>query len=191
MTRLTRHVRRADHHLLARSHRARSVGVDRAFVTLTTAANYSGLWLAIGAGVAVLGGARGRRAAASGALAVAIAATVANGPVKLAVRRRRPPHSPVAPLIAMPRSTSFPSGHSAAAFAFAAGASAQLPPLAAVLMPLAGAVAYSRVHVGVHFPSDVLIGSTIGLASGAVASRLLDRRSEAQGAPAAAAAASS
>jgi undecaprenyl-diphosphatase len=69
----------------------------------------------------------------------------------------------------MPRSTSFPSGHSAAAFAFAIGASSELPALAPVLVPLAGAVAYSRVHTGVHYPSDVAGGVAIGIGSGALA----------------------
>jgi undecaprenyl-diphosphatase len=169
---LAHRLRHADLKLLRRSHRARSATVDRALVGVTRAANYSQLWLAIAAGLAVLGGERGRRASRSGALAVAIAATVANGPVKLTVRRRRPPSRPLPPLIPMPRSTSFPSGHSAAAFAFATGASARLPILGPMLFPLAGAVAYSRVHVGVHFPSDVLIGAAIGVASGIAVVRL-------------------
>ncbi len=169
---LKHRLRRADLTLLHRAHRARSSSVDRALVGVTRAANYSQLWLAIAAGLAVLGGERGRQASRSGAIAVAIAAAVANGPVKLTVRRRRPPSRPLAPLIPMPRSTSVPSGHSAAAFGFATGASARLPILTPVLVPLAAAVAYSRVHVGVHFPSDVLIGSGIGVAAGMVAARL-------------------
>jgi undecaprenyl-diphosphatase len=72
----------------------------------------------------------------------------------------------------MPRSTSFPSGHSAAAFAFATGACDELPVLAPVLVPLAGAVAYSRVHIGVHYPSDVAAGAAIGIGSGVLATRL-------------------
>jgi len=175
MNDLGQRLRRTDLELLHRSHRRRSAGLDRGLVAVTRAANYSRLWLTIAAGIAVAGGERGRRASASGALAVAIAATVANGPVKLTFRRRRPPPRPLAPLIPMPRSTSFPSGHSAAAFAFATGASARMPVLAVGLVPLAAAVAYSRVHVGVHFPSDVLIGSGIGVAAGLAAARLVPR----------------
>jgi len=74
--------------------------------------------------------------------------------------------------IRMPRSTSFPSGHSAAAFAFASGACAELPALAPALVPLAGAVAYSRVHTGVHYPSDVAAGAAIGIGSGVLATGL-------------------
>jgi membrane-associated phospholipid phosphatase len=38
--------------------------------------------------------------------------------------------------------------------------------LAPGLVPLAGAVAYSRVHTGVHYPSDVVVGVGIGIGSG-------------------------
>ena len=133
--------------------------LDRSLVAITRAANYTRLWLAIAGGLALCGGPRGRRAAGHGVIALAIAAAVANGPAKLLVRRRRPFHPSQPALIHMPRSTSFPSGHSAAAFAFATAASAELPALAPVLLPLAAAVAYSRVHLGVHYPSDAVAGA--------------------------------
>jgi len=170
---LAHRLHHADLKLLQRSHRRRSAALDRGLVGITEAANYSRLWLTIAAALAAFGGPRGRRASVSGVLAVGIAASATNGPVKLAFRRRRPPSHPRPPLIPMPKSTSFPSGHSAAAFAFATGASARLPDLGPVLFPLAGAVAYSRVHVGVHFPSDVLIGSGLGLAAGLAAARMV------------------
>src|SRR5262249_56207637 len=130
-------VERTDERLMRRVLRSRSPGLDRSMVTLTRAANYSRLWLLIAAALAVFGGRRGRRAAGRGVLALAIAAAVANGPAKLLVRRRRPPPASSMALIPMPRSTSFPSGHSATAFAFATGACAELPCLAPVLFPLA------------------------------------------------------
>jgi membrane-associated phospholipid phosphatase len=161
-----------DRRLMSRSVRVRSPGLDGALVGITRAANYSRLWLLIAIGLAALGGREGRRAAGQGITALAIGAAVANGPAKLVVRRRRPfPRSPPT-LIRMPRSTSFPSGHSAAAFAFAVGVCADLPVLAPVLVPLAGAVAYSRVHTGVHYPSDVAAGAAIGIGSGVLATRL-------------------
>lgn len=157
---------------MRRSFRGRSPALDRSLVGITRAASYSRLWFLIAGALAISGGRRGREAAERGVIAIAIAAAVANGPAKLLVRRRRPFSRSRPALIRMPRSTSFPSGHSAAAFAFATGACAELPGLAPLLVPLAGAVAYSRVHAGVHYPSDVAAGVGIGIGSGTLAARL-------------------
>jgi membrane-associated phospholipid phosphatase len=165
-------VRSLDQRLLRRSFRARSPRLDRALVELTRAANYSRLWLLVAVGIAACAGRQGQRAAGRGIVALAVAAAVANGPAKLLVRRRRPLRRSHPTLIRMPRSTSFPSGHSATAFAFATGACEELPVLAPVLVPLAGAVAYSRVHAGVHYPSDVAAGAAIGIGSGMLARRV-------------------
>ena len=167
-----RRVERLDRRLMRRSFGARSPALDRTLVATTRAANYSRLWLAVAGVLAVFGGRDGQRAAGRGLIAIAIAAAAANGPAKLLVRRRRPSSRRRPTLIRTPRSTSFPSGHTAAAAAFVTGASTELPILAPVLIPLAGAVAYSRVHTGVHYPSDVVAGAAIGVGSGMLATRL-------------------
>jgi membrane-associated phospholipid phosphatase len=167
-----RRVERLDRRLMRRSFGARSPALDRTLVATTRAANYSRLWLAVAGVLAVFGGRDGQRAAGRGLIAIAIAAAAANGPAKLLVRRRRPSSRRRPTLIRTPRSTSFPSGHTAAAAAFVTGASTELPILAPVLVPLAGAVAYSRVHTGVHYPSDVAAGAAIGVGSGMLAARL-------------------
>ncbi len=159
-------VQSLDRRLMRHSFDARSPALDRSLVAITRAANYSRLWLLVAVATAVFGGPQGRRAARRGLIAIAVAAAVANGPAKLLVRRRRPFSRSRPTLIRMPRSTSFPSGHAAAAFAFTAGACTELPVLATVLVPLAGVVAYSRVHTGVHYPSDVAAGIGIGIGSG-------------------------
>ena len=63
---------------------------------------------------------------------------------------------------------SFPSGHSCAAFAFGVALAMALPQRWAKVLALAAAVlmAFSRLYVGVHFPSDVAAGSLIGAVCG-------------------------
>lgn len=141
--------------------------LDGGLRRLSTAANHSVLWMGIGAGMA-LGGRRARRAAVRGLLSVAGASAVSNAVLKPLLPRRRPPAGTAE--FAMrrglpaPRSSSFPSGHSASAAAFATGVALEYPAVGIALAPLAAAVAYSRVHTGVHWPSDVVVGMGVGAA---------------------------
>jgi undecaprenyl-diphosphatase len=66
--------------------------------------------------------------------------------------------------VPIPSSAAFPSGHSAAAFAFATGVGRVLPIVGFPLHALAALVAYSRIHTGVHYPGDVLAGALLGSA---------------------------
>jgi len=146
---------------------------------LSDAANYSRLSMAAAAGLAVFGGPRGRNAALRGMASIAVTSSVLNAAVKPLARRRRPDRLkaevPEARFVKMPTSHSFPSGHSAAAFAFATGAGRALPWASIPLTLLAAAVAYSRVHTGVHYPGDVIIGSLSGVALAELTNLALDR----------------
>ena len=142
---------------------------------LSRAANFSRLWLAIAAGIAIVGGPDSRRAALRGVIAIGVTSATVNIGMKTIRPRHRPDragaHVPSARQVAMPSSGSFPSGHSASAFAFASCVGASLPGAAAPLLGLAAAVAYSRVYTGVHFPGDVIVGSVIGAAIGRAVAR--------------------
>ena len=63
---------------------------------------------------------------------------------------------------------SFPSGHTLHAVAFTWQGCAAFPELAVVLVPLALAIAASRVVLGLHYPTDVLVGALLGATSGAI-----------------------
>jgi undecaprenyl-diphosphatase len=142
--------------------------LDRQMSALSQAASYSRLWWTSAAALALVGGRTGRRAATQGLASVAVTSTMVNLVVKRVGRRQRPDRAsqdvPVARQVRMPTSLSFPSGHSAVAFAFAAGVGNTLPVVGVPLHAVAGAVAYSRVHTGVHHPSDVVVGSVLGTA---------------------------
>jgi membrane-associated phospholipid phosphatase len=154
--------------------------LDRAMARLSRAADYSRLSLGSAAVLAATGGRRGSRAAAMGLASVGVAAAVVNLGLKPLGHRRRPDRAvervPVARHVRMPSSTSFPSGHSAAAFAFATGVGYVLPPAALPLRALAALVAYSRVHTGVHYPGDVVAGALTGTALAQLTTHALDRR---------------
>ncbi len=144
--------------------------IDEPIRRLSDAANYSKLWIAVAAGLAICGGRPGRRAAATGLTAIGAASAIVNQGVKRLYERERPDREtedvPDARRVRMPQSTSFPSGHSASGFAFATAVGSQLPIAGASLRFLAGAVAYSRVHTGVHYPGDAVVGSLIGASIG-------------------------
>ena len=142
--------------------------LDVAMSRLSRAADYSRLSLASAALLALSGGRTGRRAATMGLASLGVTATVVNVAVKPLARRRRPDRLasdvPLARHVRMPSSRSFPSGHSAAAFAFATGIGRVSPAAAVPLHALAALIAYSRVHTGVHYPADALAGALIGTA---------------------------
>lgn len=69
----------------------------------------------------------------------------------------------IAPLVKTPGSSSFPSGHSATAAAGAISLSASYPALAPAFVICSLAIMFSRIYLGVHYPSDVLSGSAIGV----------------------------
>ena len=162
---------------------ASSPTLDRFMRRLSHAADYSRLSISSAALLAVTGGAPGRRAAVRGLASVGVTSAVVNLVVKPLSRRRRPDRAgssvPFARHVPMPTSSSFPSGHSAAAFAFATGVGHVMPGAALPLRGLAALVAYSRVHTGVHYPGDVIAGSLIGGALAQATVHALDSRSRA------------
>ena len=159
-------------------------GMDVALRRLSRAASYSRLWLGCSAVLAACGGERGRRAAENGLTSIALTSAVVNLVLKPIGNRRRPDRQmydvPVARQVTMPRSTSWPSGHSASAFAFASGVGAAWPQAGIPLGVVASLVAYSRVHTGVHYPSDTIAGTVCGVALAPVAVAAVERRREQQ-----------
>jgi decaprenylphosphoryl-5-phosphoribose phosphatase len=88
--------------------------------------------------------------------------TIVNYAVKLVVGRRRPDLPGLPPLVRTISSRSYPSAHATTSFAGAAALSRALP--GAPLYALAGAMAFTRPYLGVHYPSDVAAGAVLGSA---------------------------
>jgi len=127
------------------------------------------VWLAIALLVAL----RRRRAEVLiWALVADLAAQLSTDTLKWLIPRARPR---LDPLIAIPHSHSFPSGHAAASFACATVIGAAAPRWRFALFVLAILIAWSRVYNGVHYPLDVLGGAALGLAIGVVVLRALPR----------------
>ncbi|MEU0405669.1 phosphatase PAP2 family protein [Streptomyces sp. NPDC006197] len=153
----------------------------RLLPTVEEAAEHTKLWWAASLVMAVLGGRRGRRATASGVLAMTVAEGLSNGVAKQLVDRRRPPAEwiPHRDVSDRPDSSSFPSGHTAAAVAFTTAVAASWPWAGAACGVPTVLVAVERVHGGAHYPSDVAAGAVIGAAAAALirtAPRLFLRR---------------
>ena len=91
------------------------------------------------------------------------------------IGRRRPPlvYPEPKPLVHVPHSGAFPSGHAATAFACATVLAYWDRRLAVPAYVLAAAIAWSRVYVGVHWPLDVLGGAVLGVLVATALLRLL------------------
>jgi diacylglycerol kinase family enzyme/membrane-associated phospholipid phosphatase len=138
--------------------------LDVAMTKLSSAANHSVLWFSVAAVLAARKGAT-RRGALRGVLSIAATSLTANAVLKPLMPRRRPPARELPAYQSFPtppKSSSFPSGHAASAAAFAAAVALESPKPGLVIAPLAAAVAYSRVHIGVHWMSDVVVGAAVG-----------------------------
>jgi membrane-associated phospholipid phosphatase len=155
-------------------------GLDRFLVGVSRSADYSRLWLVSAAVIAAAGGRQGRRAAGLGVLAIGLASAVTNLGFKPVTGRGRPVRSERHAVsdsrrVRRPVTASFPSGHTASAFAFASAVGEAAPPTWVPLHLAAALVGYARVHTGVHYPSDVAAGAVLGAMCGWIVRRVAAR----------------
>jgi membrane-associated phospholipid phosphatase len=160
---------------LART-RGHSTGVETAVKALATVGEWGAIWAVIGvAGAAVDPARRERwlRAAAVGPAAVG-----ANFALKVLVRRPRPRLRGLPPLARAPSELSFPSAHATSSFAAATAFGRVDPRTRLPLYGLAAAISATRPYLGMHYPSDVLAGASLGLAIGALVPSVGERSLE-------------
>jgi membrane-associated phospholipid phosphatase len=146
--------------------------VVRAARGLSLFGEHAGGWFALGLVGAAVDRDR-RRDWLAGAAGV-VAAHAASIAVKRVVRRQRPIDDSVEVLVRTPSSLSFPSSHAtsttAAAVVYSGLTGRNLVP--ALVPPML----VSRLVLGVHYPSDVLAGATLGAVVGGVVRRVLSRK---------------
>ena len=125
---------------------------------------HAAVWLAFGAGAAVVDSENRRHWLRATATVGAAYATSTS--IKLAIGRQRPAIEDLPHLMATPTGLSFPSSHSTSSFAAARAFGSLIP--GAPLQVAAAAMAFSRLYLGVHYPSDVVAGAALGTAIGSL-----------------------
>lgn len=136
--------------------------LERAVRGYSQLGQYSAGWLALGAAGTLLDAPRRREWAR--ATAGVGAAYVVNQSIKFAVRRPRPQLEALPQLMRTPTQLSFPSAHATSSFAAAEAYAGLLP--AGPLKAAAYAMAGSRLYLGVHWPSDIVVGAVLGTVIG-------------------------
>jgi membrane-associated phospholipid phosphatase len=128
---------------------------------------HAGVWLVVGA--AGFGADRPRRGRWLRATACVGLAYLLSSSIKMAIGRRRPVVEDLPHLMATPTGLSFPSSHSTSSFAAAQAFGGLLP--RTPLYGAATAMAFSRLYLGVHYPSDVAAGAALGTVIGSLGRR--------------------
>jgi membrane-associated phospholipid phosphatase len=139
--------------------------VEDAAVALGKAGNNGLVWFLLGAALAIVNHGRWEQwliCALLGPFAIAL-----NYAIKLAVRRPRPVLEGLPPLGGAPSSLSFPSAHALSSFAVAT-AMFRVDPATAAALLVALALSLGRPYLGMHYPSDVLVGALLGVALGLI-----------------------
>ena len=158
-----------------------------AFLSLIN--DYGLVWLVLLGVLAALGGNTGRRAALAGLIALLVGVASSEVLKNLVMQPRPFLELPdVRLLVSPPSSYSFPSVNVAYAFAASTGASlatrrllGRIPAWGWASLALAAAISYSRVYVGVHYPSDVLGGALLGVSVGWLAALMVTRLGKHEG----------
>ena len=140
--------------------------LDVGFEALSYAGSFGLVWLVLALAVARV---PWRRPWLPLRVAVAtLVAEMVSGLLKVGLERDRPPLADPEPepLVGLPATHSFPSGHATVAFACATVLALSVPRLRWPLYGLAALIAFSRIYVGVHYPLDVLAGAALGVLIG-------------------------
>ena len=161
----TRQLATREHGWCLAANRWGARGVVRAFFRMISRLGDGAFWYALMAGLVLVDGWRGLDASAHLA-ATGVVALILYRKLKRWTKRPRPcaADGRIQAWIAPLDEFSFPSGHTLHAVSFTVVALAHYPVLAWLLLPFTACVAISRVVLGLHYPSDALAATGIGIA---------------------------
>jgi membrane-associated phospholipid phosphatase len=150
--------------------------LNRTMVGLTDVMNAGFGWVLLLLIFKIVGGRRGKHALYQVLPPLWFATMSVEFPIKHYFRRQRPFYDIVQAIAVgkKPGGYSFPSGHSAAAFAGAMLMSRQFPRLWPLWYLIAALTGFSRIYLGAHYPGDVLSGALTGTAIAEVTRRVID-----------------
>lgn len=137
--------------------------LDKLMVLITSLGNGGTIWIIIS--IAMLSSKKYRKVGIMALTAVALTAIFGEGILKHLIRRLRPFASiqTLNVIIKKPLTYSFPSGHTAASFAAAGVIGKHIKKYKLEVYILASLIAFSRIYLFVHYPSDILGGIILGI----------------------------
>ena len=149
--------------------------LDKIMVFFTLLGENGFLWIVLA--LILLSVKKTRKIGACVALALVLDLLLVNITIKPLVARARPfvLKSDIELLINAPRDFSFPSGHTAASFAAAVSVFLFNKKWGSVLLGVAAIIAFSRLYLYVHYPTDVLGGILCGLLVAIIAYYILEK----------------
>jgi membrane-associated phospholipid phosphatase len=145
--------------------RGHTPGMESIAKALGKAGNNGLVWVVIGVALALID--PGRREEWLICALLGPVAIVLNYGIKLLVKRPRPVLEGLPPLGGAPSSLSFPSAHALSSFAVAT-AMVRVDPATAGTLVVALAISLGRPYLGMHYPSDVLVGALLGIVLGLI-----------------------
>ncbi|SHH76797.1 phosphatase PAP2 family protein [Clostridium grantii] len=148
--------------------------MDKLMIYITTLGDKGAIWILIS--IFLLINKNHRKTGIMVMIALVLSTILGEGIIKHIVQRLRPfaTYPSFKLIIGKQTMYSFPSGHTATAFAAAAVLSKEFKKYNILFFSIAGLIAFSRLYLFVHYPSDIIVGILLGLFSAWLTYKIFD-----------------